>query len=238
MKTKLSVNVNKIATLRNARGENIPNLVEVAIDCERFGADGITIHPRPDERHITLKDVYDLAKVVTTELNIEGYPDDRFMSLISDIIPDQATLVPDLPGVLTSNSGWNTKVNQSMLTELNAELRLKGIRSSIFVGTDLQNIEYAAKCGVDRIEFYTGPFASSFTKNREESIKEYLDAAKLASELGLGINAGHDLSLENLGYFDSKIEGLLEVSIGHALIRDALYYGLENTIQMYQRLLK
>jgi len=238
MKTKLSVNVNKITTLRNARGENTPNLVEVAIDCERFGADGITVHPRPDERHITIKDVSDLAKVVTTEFNIEGYPDDRFMSLISDVIPDQATLVPDLPGVLTSNTGWNTKVNQSMLTELNAELRLKGIRSSIFVGTDLQNIEYAAKCGVDRIEFYTGPFASSFTKNREESIKEYLDASKLASELGLGINAGHDLSLENLGYFDSKIEGLLEVSIGHALIRDALYYGLENTIQMYQRLLK
>jgi pyridoxine 5-phosphate synthase len=230
--------VNKIATLRNARGENIPNLVEVAIDCQRFGADGITVHPRPDERHITLQDAYDLAKVVTTELNIEGYPDDRFMSLISDIIPGQATLVPDPPGVLTSNAGWNTKANQSMLTELNAELRLKGVRSSIFVGTDLQNIEYAAKCGAERIEFYTGPFASSYTKNREESIKEYIDAAKLASELGLGINAGHDLSLENLAYFDSKIEGLLEVSIGHALIRDALYYGLENTIQMYQRLLK
>ena len=238
MKTKLSVNVNKIATLRNARGENTPNVVQVALDCERFGADGITVHPRPDERHITSKDVYDLSKVVTTEFNIEGYPNDRFMSLISDIVPAQATLVPDAPGVLTSNAGWNTKQNQSMLTELSAELKLKGVRSSIFVDTDLTNIEYAAKCGVDRIEFYTGPFALNYAKNKEAAIKEYVIASKLASELGLEINAGHDLSLENLAYFDSKIEGLLEVSIGHALIGDALYYGLENTIQMYQRLLK
>ena len=238
MKTKLSVNVNKIATLRNARGEDTPNVVQVAIDCERFGADGITVHPRPDERHITRKDVYDLAKVVTTEFNIEGYPDERFMSLITDIIPAQATLVPDPPGVLTSNAGWDTKMNLSLLTELNTELRLKGVRSSIFVDTDLQNIEYAAKSGVDRIEFYTGPFAANYSKNREEAIKDYVTAAKLASELGIGINAGHDLSLDNLEYFDSKIEGLLEVSIGHALIGDALYFGLENTIQMYQRLLK
>lgn len=238
MKTKLSVNVNKIATLRNARGEDTPNVVQVAMDCERFGADGITVHPRPDERHITRKDVYDLAKVVTTEFNIEGYPDERFMSLITDVIPAQATLVPDPPGVLTSNAGWDTKMNLSLLTELNTELRLKGVRSSIFVDTDLQNIEYAAKSGVDRIEFYTGPFAANYSKNREEAIKDYVTAAKLASELGIGINAGHDLSLDNLEYFDSKIEGLLEVSIGHALIGDALYFGLENTIQMYQRLLK
>lgn len=238
MKTKLSVNVNKIATLRNARGEDTPNVVQVALDCERYGADGITVHPRPDERHITRKDVYDLAKVVTTEFNIEGYPDERFMTLISDILPAQATLVPDPPGVLTSNAGWDTKANLSLLTELNTELRSKGVRSSIFVDTDLQNIEYAAKSGVDRIEFYTGPFAANYSKNREEAIKDYVAAAKLASELGLGINAGHDLSLENLEFFDSKIEGLLEVSIGHALIGDALYFGLENTIQMYQRLLK
>lgn len=238
MKTKLSVNVNKIATLRNARGEDTPSVVQVAMDCERFGADGITVHPRPDERHITRKDVYDLAKVVTTEFNIEGYPDERFMSLITDVIPAQATLVPDPPGVLTSNAGWDTKMNLSLLTELNTELRLKGVRSSIFVDTDLQNIEYAAKSGVDRIEFYTGPFAANYSKNREEAIKDYVTAAKLASELGIGINAGHDLSLDNLEYFDSKIEGLLEVSIGHALIGDALYFGLENTIQMYQRLLK
>jgi pyridoxine 5-phosphate synthase len=238
MKTKLSVNVNKIATLRNARGEDSPNVVQVAMDCERFGADGITVHPRPDERHITRKDVYDLAKVVTTEFNIEGYPDDRFMTLISDVIPAQATLVPDPPGVLTSNAGWDTKTNQSMLKELNDELRLKGVRSSIFVDTDLQNVEYAAKCGVDRIEFYTGPYAANYTKNKENAIKDYIAAAKLANELGLGINAGHDLSLENLEFFDTKIEGLLEVSIGHALIGDALYFGLENTIQMYQRLLK
>lgn len=238
MKTKLSVNVNKIATLRNARGEDSPNVVQVAMDCERFGADGITVHPRPDERHITRKDVYDLAKVVTTEFNIEGYPDDRFMTLISDVIPAQATLVPDPPGVLTSNAGWDTKTNQSMLKELNDELRLKGVRSSIFVDTDLQNVEYAAKCGVDRIEFYTGPYAANYTKNKENAIKDYIAAAKLANELGLGINAGHDLSLENLEFFDTKIEGLLEVSIGHALIGDALYFGLENTIQMYQRLLR
>lgn len=238
MKTKLSVNVNKIATLRNARGEDSPNVVQVAKDCERFGADGITVHPRPDERHITRKDVYDLAKVVTTEFNIEGYPDERFMELIRDVRPAQATLVPDPPGVLTSNAGWDTKANLELLTKLNKELKALGVRSSIFVDTDLQNIEFAAKSGVDRIEFYTGPFASNYAKNRDEAIKDYVAAAKLANELGLGINAGHDLSLENLEFFDEQIEGLLEVSIGHALIGDALYFGLENTIQMYQRLLK
>lgn len=237
MKTKLSVNVNKIATIRNARGGITPNVVQVAIDCERFGADGITVHPRPDERHITRQDVIDLAQVVTTEFNIEGYPDDRFMDLLNEVKPAQATLVPDPPHVLTSNAGWDTKKNLDFLTDLSAQFRDLGIRSSIFVDTDLQNIEYAAKSGVDRIELYTGPFAENYTKDPEAAIKNYVTASNLATELGLGINAGHDLSLDNLRFFDEKIIGLMEVSIGHALISDALYYGLENTIQMYKRLL-
>lgn len=235
--TLLSVNVNKIATLRNARGENTPNLVQVAIDCERYGADGITVHPRPDERHITRQDVYDLAEVVTTEFNIEGYPNDRFMKLVSDVHPAQATLVPDPPGVLTSNAGWDTKLNQGLLTELAREFKSKGIRSSVFVDTNLENIEYAAKCGIDRIELYTGPYANDFKTNPQEAIEEYIAAAKLAVDLGLGLNAGHDLDLNNLKYFKENISGLQEVSIGHALISDALYLGLENTIQMYKRLL-
>ncbi len=235
--TFLSVNVNKIATLRNARGEDTPNVVQVALDCERFGADGITVHPRPDERHITRQDVYDLAEVVTTEFNIEGYPNQRFLDLVSEVKPAQATLVPDPPGVLTSNAGWDTKENQPFLKEIADDLRSKNIRSSIFVDTNLENIEYAAKCGVDRIELYTGHFAKDFKTNTEESIKEYIAAAKLANELGLGINAGHDLDLNNLKFFKQNIEGLLEVSIGHALISDALYFVLENTIQMYKRLL-
>jgi pyridoxine 5-phosphate synthase len=235
--TLLSVNVNKIATLRNARGEDSPNVVQVAMDCERFGADGITVHPRPDERHITRQDVYDLSEVVTTEFNIEGYPNERFLKLVSDVVPAQATLVPDPPGVLTSNAGWNTKKNQGLLTELSQELKLKGIRSSVFVDTNLENIEYAAKCGIDRIELYTGPYANDFKINPEEAIEDYIDAAKLAVELGLGLNAGHDLDLNNLRFFKEKIIGLQEVSIGHALISDALYLGLENTIQMYKKLL-
>ncbi|MCH2224374.1 MAG: pyridoxine 5'-phosphate synthase [Crocinitomicaceae bacterium] len=238
MRTKLSVNVNKIATLRNARGGDVPSVVKVAMDCERFGADGITVHPRPDERHITRQDVYDLSKVVTTEFNIEGYPNERFMGLVSDVMPAQATLVPDPPGVLTSNAGWNTRENFDLLSDLAVELRKKGVRSSIFVDTKLENIEYAAKSGVDRIELYTGPFAEGYTHNPKEAIAEYVKAAKLAEELGLGINAGHDLSLDNLAFFDEQITGLMEVSIGHALISDALYLGLENTIQMYKRLLK
>lgn len=231
--TKLSVNVNKIATLRNARGGNVPNLVKVAIDCESFGADGITIHPRPDERHITLQDVYDLKEVVTTEFNIEGYPDERFMKILGEVVPEQATLVPDPPHVLTSNAGWDTKANQDLLTELATEIRRLGIRSSIFVDTNLQNIEYAAKCGVDRIELYTGPYA----EDPEGTIDDYIDAARLATKLGLEVNAGHDLSLDNLRYFKMNIPELAEVSIGHALISDALYLGLENTIQLYKRLL-
>jgi len=236
--TKLSVNVNKIATLRNARGEDTPNVVKVALDCERFGADGITVHPRPDERHITQQDVLDLAPVLTTEFNIEGYPNERFMELIDEVRPAQATLVPDPPGVLTSNAGWNTREHQGLLTELAAELKKKGIRSSIFVDTDLKSIEYAAKCGVDRIELYTGPFAADYPNDPAMAIKPYAEAARLAMEYGLGINAGHDLSLDNLRYFKQNIPGLLEVSIGHALISDALYFGLENTIQQYKRLLK
>ena len=233
METKLSVNINKIATIRNARGGNTPNLVKVAIDCERFGAQGITIHPRPDERHITTQDVYDLNKVVKTELNIEGYPDERFMQMIAELKPAQATLVPDPPHVLTSNAGWDTKANLEWLTKLIAEIKSHGVRTSIFVDTDLVNIEYAAKTGVDRIELYTGPFAEEFPIDATKSISSYINAANLATSLGLGVNAGHDLSLENLKFFKENIPQLAEVSIGHALISDALYFGLENTIQRY-----
>lgn len=236
--TKLSVNINKIATIRNARGGNTPNVAQVAIDCERFGADGITIHPRPDERHINTQDVYDLKKVVTTEFNIEGYPDERYMRLIEETYPAQATLVPDPPHVLTSNAGWDTVKHQQLLAELVAEFRLKGVRSSIFVDTQLRNIEYAAKCGVDRIELYTGPFAENYPLNPEKAVSAYVEAAELAHSLGLEINAGHDLSLENLKFFKQSIPFLAEVSIGHALISDALYLGLENTIQRYKLLLE
>ena len=237
MITKLSVNVNKIATLRNARGESIPNVVQVALDCERFGADGITVHPRPDERHITRQDVLDLALVVKTEFNVEGYPNDRYMQLVSEVLPAQATLVPDSADVLTSNQGWNTRENEAFLTELTQELRQKGIRSSIFVDTDLENIEYAAKCGVDRVELYTGPFAQLYPRDQVNAISSFTEAAKLASELGLGLNAGHDLNLYNLKYFKQNVANLLEVSIGHAIVSDALYFGLENTVRMYKRLL-
>ena len=231
--TKLSVNINKVATIRNARGGNIPNLVQVAIDCEKFGAQGITIHPRPDERHIRYDDVYDLKKVVKTEFNIEGFPNTQFINLVLEVKPEQVTLVPDPPGVLTSNAGWDTKKNLLLLTDLVQQFRAIGVRSSIFIDTNLENIEYAAKSGVDRIELYTGPFAENFSVNPEKSIEEYVKAANLATELGMEINAGHDLSLDNLQFFKSKIPQLVEVSIGHALISDALYYGLENTIQMY-----
>lgn len=236
--TKLSVNINKIATIRNARGGNVPSVVQVAIDCERFGADGITIHPRPDERHITTQDVYDLKQVVKTEYNIEGYPDDRFLKLIQDVIPEQATLVPDPPYVLTSNAGWETKKNQDLLTDLAVELKRLNIRSSVFVDTNLENIEYAKKCGIDRIELYTGPYADDFSKDKFQAVESYMEAAKFAQEIGLGINAGHDLNLENLKFFKDSLVQLDEVSIGHALISDALYLGLENTVQRYKFLLK
>jgi pyridoxine 5-phosphate synthase len=235
--TKLSVNINKIATLRNARGGNVPNVVQVAIDCERFGADGITVHPRPDERHIARQDVYDLSKVVTTEFNIEGYPDKRFMELIKEVRPAQATLVPDPPHVLTSNAGWDTKTHLSKLQDIIGQLHEWGVRSSIFVDTEIQNITYAKDTGVHRIELYTGPFADQFHVNKEESVLPYTRAAELANELGLGINAGHDLDTKNLAFFKANVPGLLEVSIGHALISDALYWGLENTIQLYKKAL-
>ena len=236
--TKLSVNINKIATIRNARGGDVPSVVQVAIDCERFGANGITVHPRPDERHITTKDVYDLKEVVKTEFNIEGYPDVRYMQLITDILPAQATLVPDPPHVLTSNAGWETKKHQDLLVDLVQQFKSLGVRSSIFVDTNMENIEYAAKSGVDRIELYTGPFAEDYPKNPAEAVKAYVAAAQLAKDLGMEINAGHDLSLDNLKFFKQSLVQLDEVSIGHALISDALYFGLENTIQRYKLLLQ
>lgn len=236
--TKLSVNINKVATIRNARGGNTPNLVQVAIDCEKFGAKGITIHPRPDERHIRYADVYDLKKVVTTEFNIEGFPDTKFINLVLEVKPEQVTLVPDPPGVLTSNSGWDTLKQKDFLKEVIAEFKSNNIRTSIFVDTNLVNIENAVETGTDRIELYTGPFAEHFPSNNATAIKDYVEAANLANKLKLGINAGHDLSLENLTYFKQHITGLLEVSIGHALISDALYFGLEETIKKYLSCLK
>lgn len=238
MSTKLSVNINKIATIRNARGGDVPNVVQVAIDCERFGANGITIHPRPDERHITTQDVYDLQKVVTTELNIEGYPDERFMKMIAEIRPAQATLVPDPPHVLTSNAGWDTEKNLELLQKLIAEIKSLGVRTSIFVDTNPNNIAFAAQTGTDRIELYTGPFAEEYSDNPQKSIEDYVKAAFQAHDLGMEINAGHDLSLENLRFFKENIPMLAEVSIGHALISDALYFGLENTVQQYLHLLR
>ena len=231
--TKLSVNINKIATIRNARGGNMPNLIEVAKDCESYGAQGITIHPRPDERHITYQDVYDLKKVVTTEFNIEGFPNTQFINLVIENKPDQVTLVPDPPGVLTSNAGWDTVKQKNFLKEVIQEFKHHGIRTSIFIDTELVNIENAVDTGTDRIELYTGPYAEDFSQNNEIAIKKYIDAANLANELGLGINAGHDLNLDNLNYFKNNIIDLKEVSIGHALICDSLYYGLETTIKKY-----
>ncbi len=236
--TKLSVNVNKIATIRNSRGGLYPNVVQVSQDCERFGANGITVHPRPDERHITKKDVYDLKKVVSTEFNIEGYPDKRFMQILEEIRPEQATLVPDPPHVLTSNAGWDTKKHLVELQEIISKIKSLGIRTSIFVDTNLENIEFAQKTGSDRIEFYTGPYAEEFPIDKEKAVEPFVKAAIYAKELGLGINAGHDLSLENLRFFKENIPFLNEVSIGHAIISDALYFGLENTIQRYLFLLR
>jgi pyridoxine 5-phosphate synthase len=234
----LSVNINKIATLRNSRGGNVPDVLKVAQDCERFGAEGITVHPRPDERHIRYSDVYHLKPLLKTEFNIEGYPSDDFIKMVYEVKPAQVTLVPDPPHVLTSNAGWNTKREMKFLQDVIAGFKSQGIRTSIFVDTDLENIEHAKHTGTDRIELYTEEYAKHYTENRESAIAPYVSAAKLANELKLGINAGHDLSLENLNFFSVNIPGLLEVSIGHALISDALYYGLENTIQMYRRQLK
>ncbi len=234
----LSVNINKIATLRNARGGNIPNVVQAAIDCERFGAEGITVHPRPDERHITRKDVYDLKPILTTEFNIEGYPSRNFLDMVTEIQPAQVTLVPDPPGVLTSNAGWDTVKNQQFLKEIIAELKKAEIRTSIFVDTNLDNVIGALDTGTNRVELYTEPYADGYKTNREKAIAPFVKAAEKANEMGLEINAGHDLNLENLNYFAQNIPNLKEVSIGHALISDALYLGLENTIQLYKRCLK
>ena len=236
--TRLSVNINKIATLRNARGGNNPDVIKVAIDCERYGAQGITIHPRPDERHIRFADAMELKKVVTTEFNIEGYPDARYLELVRETIPAQATLVPDKPGAITSNAGWDTVKNESMLKEIIQEIKSSGVRVSVFVDPSTKMVEGAKAIGADRIELYTEPYASHYHINREAAIKPYMEAARVAHELGLGINAGHDLDLHNLRFLKESIPHLDEVSIGHALICDALYLGLENTIQLYLRELK
>jgi pyridoxine 5-phosphate synthase len=236
--TRLSVNINKIATLRNARGGNNPNVIKVALDCERFGAQGITVHPRPDERHIRYSDVVELTRVVTTEFNIEGYPDQRYLTLVRETRPAQATLVPDAPDAITSNAGWDTVKHEAMLKDIVAEIKSWGVRVSIFVDPLEKMVEGAAKIAADRIELYTEPYAHDFSKHKEEAIKPYISSAKLAHKIGLGINAGHDLDLNNLRYLHENLAHLDEVSIGHALICDALYYGLENTIQLYLRQLR
>jgi pyridoxine 5-phosphate synthase len=233
--TKLSVNINKIATLRNARGGNMPNVLNAAINCQLFGADGITVHPRPDERHIRYSDVFEIRPVITTEFNIEGYPSDDFINLVLSARPDQVTLVPDPHDAITSNAGWDTKKNRIFLTDVVAEFKKNGIRTSLFVDTNPVNIENASFTGTDRIELYTEPYATNFSKNAIASVEPFIKAAEIAREAGLGINAGHDLNLENLRYFHQSIPWVEEVSIGHALISDALYLGLENTIQMYKR---
>jgi pyridoxine 5-phosphate synthase len=238
MMTKLSVNINKIATLRNARGGNIPNVQKVAVDCEQFGAQGITVHPRPDERHIRYSDVELLKPLVTTEFNIEGYPSDSFIKLVTGVKPHQVTLVPDPPGAITSSEGWDTIKNYSFLMEVIKEFQLKGIRTSIFVGTEPEFIEGAAKVGTNRVELYTEPYATDYPKDPAAAVKPFVDAATLARDVGLELNAGHDLNLDNLRYMKQNIPWLKEVSIGHALIADALYYGLQNTIQMYLRQLR
>ena len=235
--TKLSVNINKIATIRNARGGDSPNVVEAAINCQKFGADGITIHPRQDERHITNNDVFDIKAIMTTEYNIEGYPSADFIKMVLEVNPEQVTLVPDGPDVITSCSGWDTIKFQGFLKEITSILKEKGIRTSIFVDPKIEMIEGAKKCGTDIIELYTEDYATNYSLNKHLAIEPYILAAKKANDLGLGINAGHDLSLENLEYFSKEIQDLAEVSIGHALISDAIYLGLENAIQMYKRLL-
>lgn len=236
--TALSVNINKIATLRNARGGSLPNVVEAAQRSESFGAQGITVHPRPDERHITYQDVRDLKQVVTTEFNIEGYPNQSFIDLVLEVVPDQVTLVPDPPEAITSNAGWDTVVHESFLKTVIARFKEAGIRTSIFVGTDLKHIQGAVNCGTDRVEFYTEPYATQFPENKDEAVAPFAEAAEYAHELGLGINAGHDLDSENLAWFVENVHHVAEVSIGHALISEALYLGMEQTIQRYLDCLK
>ena len=235
MMTRLSVNINKIATLRNARGGNNPDVIRVARDCERFGAQGITVHPRPDERHIRFNDVIALKDVVTTEFNIEGFPDERYMGIIARVRPHQATLVPDGPDAITSNAGWDTIKNQKFLEGIISTIRKQGVRVSVFVDPVIEMVEGAARCGADRIELYTEPYASKFYSDKESAVRPYQEAAGRAKALGLGLNAGHDLDLRNLAYLKRSFPNLDEVSIGHALVSDALYYGLENTIQLYLR---
>lgn len=237
--TKLSVNINKIATIRNARGGNTPDLLQMALDAERFGAQGITVHPRPDERHIRYQDVYDLKPLLKTEFNIEGNPKiQKFVDLVLDVKPEQVTLVPDGDNQITSDHGWDTVANKDYLSDIISIFKKAGIRTSIFVDPNLKMIEGAKATGTDRIELYTEEYARLYETKREEVIKPFTQASQLANQLGLGVNAGHDLSLQNLAYFKQHTENLLEVSIGHALISDALYYGLENTIQLYLRQLK
>ena len=233
MKTRLSVNVNKIATLRNARGGNIPNLYQFVNDIQKFGIHGITVHPRPDERHITLKDTYEISKIVKTNYNIEGYPDDRFIKIISDIKPEQATLVPDTHDVITSDQGWDTVKNKSFLIAVIKKLKSFGTKVSIFINPEIEYVEGAFDCGADRIELYTGDYSSDYLQDKNNSIKKYLNASLKGKELNMDVNAGHDLNLDNLKYFKSKISLLFEVSIGHALISDSIYYGIENTIKKY-----
>lgn len=232
---KLSVNINKVATIRNARGGNNPDILKVALDCERFGADGITVHPRPDERHIRYSDVYALRPQLSTEFNIEGYPSASFINLVLDVKPHQVTLVPDSPEQITSNAGWNTEVNQAFLSEVIATFKKEGIRTSIFVDADTRMVEYAAATGCDRVELYTEPYAINYVIDRDKAIKPFCEAAKKARELGLGLNVGHDLSLENLRYLYETIPWIDEASIGHALICDALYLGLKTTIEQYKK---
>ena len=236
--TKLSVNINKIATLRNARGGNMPDLIKAAIDIQNFGADGITIHPRPDERHIRYQDVYDLKKAVTTEYNIEGYPSMDFMKLVDEVRPEQVTLVPDPPGVLTSNAGWDMISQGAFLKDVVAYFKSIHCRVSLFVDPSPMMVEAAFHTGTDRIELYTEAYASGFAEGPSEAVRTYIEAAQKASEVGLGINAGHDLNLQNLAYFKRMVPNLLEVSIGHALISDALYIGLEETVALYKIQLK
>ena len=236
--TNLSVNINKVATIRNARGGNVPNVEKVALDCERFGADGITVHPRPDERHIRQSDVFGLRPLLRTEFNIEGYPSEAFIDMVLKVKPAQVTLVPDAPNVLTSNSGWDVEANLEFLTQIVDRLKEAGIHTSIFVGTDEKNIQLAARTGADRVELYTGPFAEMYPKDPETAVAPYVAASNAAHKVGLGVNAGHDLSLENLAFFSKKMPYLNEVSIGHALISDALYLGLEETIKQYKNCLK
>lgn len=238
MTTNLSVNINKVATLRNARGENTPDVEQVAVDCEAFGADGITVHPRPDERHIRRDDVFRLRPLVKTEFNIEGYPTPEFIDLVLKVKPEQVTLVPDRPDQLTSSSGWDVEANFEFLSEVIDRFKEAGIRTSIFVSTDTDNIKAAARTGTDRVELYTKPYADGYENDREAAVAPFVEASRAAHRAGLGVNAGHDLSLKNLKFFHERVPFLNEVSIGHALIADALYLGLHETIKQYKNCLQ